>query len=165
MVRFLKFLPLLLLTGCGPSVPRTYRPIDPKTGEEIVNSFTIASDYMMYFGIAAVLIGIVMIIFLKMVKTGGSVIIAGIACFIFAQILNYIGAHLGKFILAAAVITGLACFLYYKAVTTCVPWLEKLLNVDINRDGHIGSGRHSEPIPQDEMPSKNNETLEDLKDG
>lgn len=147
--QFRYVVPLLFISGCGSSRrPSPYRPVD-ENGVEIINAFTIAADWMMYFGAMAVLAGILMIVFLKMVKTGGISIIAGVACFAFAQVLNYIGAHIALFTCAAAALTGLIGFLYYKAVTTSLPWAEKMCGKDFNRDGIIGFKRDAEPIQQD----------------
>lgn len=151
---WLKLLPILFLASCGgPTRPSLYRPLD-EHGVEIVNAFTIASDWMMYFGVLAVIAGILMIIFLKMAKTGGSAIIAGIGCFVFAQFLNYVGTHILLFSLAMVAIIILCMFIYYKAVTVGVPWLEKLANKDLNHDGYIGEFQGGSPVPQDIKPTK-----------
>ena len=141
MVFLIRFLPvLLLLSGCGPSRPSTNPRIN-KNGEVIVNSFTIASDWMMYIGIIAMIAGFVFLVGLKMAKTGGQCIIAGFGCFMFAQILESIGVHLYIYMafFGACILTcGLV---YHKAITKGVPWLEKWLNRDLNNDNHIGTVR------------------------
>jgi len=139
-MRYLIFI-CLFLTSCF-GAPRigagSYRAIDPETGQEIVTALTIASDWLMYFGILFIVGGVLAIVFLKAVKTGGSCIITGFSLFIFAQLLDYIQAHIGLFTCAFIAFVGFGCFIYYKACTVGVPWLEKLANKDFNRDGKIG---------------------------
>jgi len=128
----MKYLLLILLplTGCfGPRIPKLTVPED-------VNVFVVAAHWTAYAGIGCILIGLAMLVFMKMIKTGGLSIITGVACLASAVALNYIGAHLQTFVIAAIVLTGLIGFLYYKALTTSVPLLEKIFG-DINRNGRI----------------------------
>lgn len=128
---------LLLLNGCGPGRPDAPRHID-KHGNEIINVWTTASDWFFWIGCVALLIGILLIIFLKMVKTGGLTILAGFAFFMFAQVLASIGEHIVAYSLFFAGCLLTCGFIYYKAITVGVPWLEKLWGKDFNNDGDIG---------------------------
>ena len=141
MVFFIKLLPFLLLTGCfgSPRTPKNSR-ID-KNGEEIINSFTLASDWMMYIGIIAMIAGFVFLVGLKMAKTGGQCIIAGFGCFMFAQILESIGTHLYLYMAFFGACMLTCGLIYHKAITVGLPWLEKWSNRDWNSDGHIGTVR------------------------
>jgi len=167
MVHFYRYasysLVLFLLSGCGFG-PRAhmdhYRPLD-ENGEPISNAFTIAADYCMYVGLALVIGGVLAIVFMKWLQRGGMAIIAGMALFVFAQFFNFIGAHMGIFTASFFVIVGLLCFLYYKAITTSIPWLEKLANKDFNNDGWIGTSQTARPIPRD-IVAEEQEALEQV---
>lgn len=142
--RIVAMLPLLFFSGCGIRIgPSTssYRPIDPDTGEPIVNAFTIGADWLMYFGILCIIGGLIAIVWKQKLLTGGSAIISGFLSFLFAQFLNFIGAHILLFSVAFIAFLALCCFLYVKAITTGLPWLEKLFKQDFNNDGHIGTVR------------------------
>ena len=145
MAILLRFLPLLFLTGCftpRTPTPGAYRPIDPDTGKEIVNAFTIASDWMMYFGVVCMIGSLIVIIALKRPVSGGLGIIGGIGCFVFAQFLNFIGSHIIIFSLGFLALLAVCGYLYFKAVTTGLPWLEKLFKIDFNGDGNLGTLVH-----------------------
>ncbi len=128
---------LLLLNGCGPGRPSAPRHVD-SSGNEIINVWTQASDWFFWIGCMGLLVGILLIIFLKMVKTGGLTILSGVACFMFAQVLASIGEHIvaySLFFIGCLLTCG---FIYYKAITVGVPWLEKMFKRDFNNDGDIG---------------------------
>lgn len=154
MVYLWRIMPLslcLFLNGCGnsrdiPNVPSN-RPIDPDTGEPIVNAMTIAADWFQYAGITGILIGVLLILFTKMNRIGGCSIIAGVIFLFTSVVLNWIAVHLGWFLLTIGAVTVLSCVLYYKAVTAGLPWLEKLFRYDFNRDGNIGTGTYDNNGP------------------
>ena len=136
MVRYLKLLPLLFLTSCGmPRIPGSSKPLDAE-GNPIINAWTIAAEYLVYFGLAFVIAGILTMLFLKMIRTGGLCVIAGMSCFALAVLFNFIGEHAQVFMWVIIVLTGLAGFLYYKAVTSSMPVLEKFFG-DLNHNGRI----------------------------
>ena len=159
----------LFFSGClgmpRSPIPGSYRPIDPATGQEIVNALTIGADWTMYAGILFVIGGILAVIFLKAIKTGGLSVITGVCCLITAQFLNYMAAHIGLLIGLCVTVIVLSGFLYWKAITVGLPWLEKLFDFDFNGDGNIGTlaiPRHNDevPKPQDDPLVRDNTALE-----
>lgn len=152
----------LALSGCSvfPRLPstRNWHGMKPGTDEPISNAFTIASDIMMYVGIASILIGLALLIIFKRIISGGQAIIFAFSCFILSQGLSWFGSHWKMLCIVGFLMSILAGFIYYKAVVSGLPWLEKLFNKDFNRDGIVGdplqpSRISSQPVPQPMAPA------------